>query len=190
VGGRLGVSAGYKRYIAAKRCGQLGAHDTRSDECVDYRYSVSGFFQTLSYPILSYAKCSRPDTTADSSCAYSAGDMYTMRERLLNDAAARDRGNAEELTRQIHETSDLTSTLAKLETAEDQLRTLQANLIAERVARTQIERENDTTSEDMRDCRNELASAVRALRRAREEGKRTDEERRRLARCFEETKTQ
>ncbi len=116
--------------------------------------------------------------------------MYTMRERLLNDAAARDRGNAEELTRQIHETSDLTSTLAKLETAEDQLRTLQANLIAERVARTQIERENDTTSEDMRDCRNELASAVRALRRAREEGKRTDEERRRLARCFEETKTQ
>lgn len=116
--------------------------------------------------------------------------MYTMRNRLEQEVDARDHKHADELSRQLHETSDLAATLAKLETAEDQLRTLQATLIAERVARTQIERENDTTAEDMKDCRNELASAVRALRRAREEGKRTDEEKRRLARCFEETKTQ
>ncbi len=119
----------------------------------------------------------------------SAGDMYTMRDRLLNASAARDRDNADELTRKLHETSDLAATLAKLETAEDQLRALQATLIAERVARLQIERENDLSSGDMKDCR-ELAGAVRALRRAREEGKRTEEERRRLARCFEEMKTQ
>ena len=113
-----------------------------------------------------------------------------MRDRLLNAAAAHDRDHTDELSRQLHETSDLVAALSKLGTTEDQLRTLQATLIAERVARTQIERENDMTTEDMRDCRNELAGAVRALRRAREEGKRTEEERRRLARCFEETKTQ
>jgi len=113
-----------------------------------------------------------------------------MRNRLMNAAAADDRDHAVELDRRLHDTSDLAAALAKLGSGEDQLRTLQATLIAERVARTQIEQENDLTSEDMRDCRNELAGAVRALRRSRDEGKRTDEERRRLARCFEETKTQ
>lgn len=78
------------------------------------------------------------------------------------------------------------SAWAKLEATEEQLRTLQATLIAERVARTQVEQQAQTTADDMRDYRHELASAVRALRRARDEGKRNDEERRRLQRAFEE----
>lgn len=118
------------------------------------------------------------------------GDMYTMRDRLLRQQASREELAAAALRQQLDETSQLAATVAKLEVAEDQLRTLQATLIAERVARTQIEREVELRSDDMSGCRNELASAVRALRRSREEGRRTDEEKRRLARCFEETKTQ
>jgi hypothetical protein len=40
----------------------------------------------------------------------------------------------------------------------------------------------------MRDYRNELSGAVRALRRARDEGKKNEEEKRRLMRAFEEAK--
>jgi hypothetical protein len=116
--------------------------------------------------------------------------MYAMRHRLLAQQAAQEQLHNDAITRKLHETGKLAGTLAKLEAAEDQLRTLQATLIAERVARTQKEQEVEIFQEDVRDCKTELASAVRALRRAREEGKRGDEERKRLARCFEETKSQ
>jgi hypothetical protein len=116
--------------------------------------------------------------------------MYTMRDRLLAEHAAQEQAEHEAINHQIQETSRLAGTLAKLEAAEEQLRTMQATLIAERVARTQKEQEAARVNEDARDCKVELAGAVRALRRAREEGKRGDEERRRLNRCFEETKSQ
>lgn len=113
-----------------------------------------------------------------------------MRERLLNTQARQGNTHDEELARQFEETSRLAATLTKLESAEKQLRHLQATLIAEQVARTQIEQDRETRADDLKDCKNELAGAVRALRRARDEGTRGDEERRRLARAFDETKTQ
>lgn len=96
--------------------------------------------------------------------------MQAMRDRLVNEQA----------------NPGLVTALAKLEASEEQLRSLQATLIAERVARTQIEQQAQTAVDDMRDYRHELASAVRALRRARDEGKKNEEERRRLQRSFEE----
>lgn len=123
---------------------------------------------------------------SDHQLTLSAGNMYTMRDRLLNAAAAQDHAQTAEMARHIDDASHLAAALAKLETAEEQLRTLQATLIAERVARTQIQHRAEEESSSMRECRNELANAVRALRRAREEGKRTEEEKRRLQRSFEE----
>ena len=83
-----------------------------------------------------------------------------MREKLVNEQIARDAEHAAELTRHIDETAQLAAALAKLEATEDQLRTLQATLIAEKVARTQIENEAKENAENMRECRDELASAV------------------------------
>ena len=116
--------------------------------------------------------------------------MYTMRERILFKRAAEDAAHDATIIRQLDETSRLAATLAKLEATEDQLRQAQATLIAERVARTHLEGEWAQRDEDVRDTRDELTRAVRALQRARDEGRRTDEERRRINRCFEETKTQ
>jgi hypothetical protein len=116
--------------------------------------------------------------------------MYGLRDRLLQVQAQQDAEANASVNQHMTEASRLAAALAKLENAEDQLRNLQATLIAERVARTQVERDASSSTDSMRECRNELASAVRALRRARDEGKRTEEERRRLARCFEETKNQ
>lgn len=96
--------------------------------------------------------------------------MQAMRDRLVNEQA----------------NPTLVSALAKLEASEEQLRSLQATLIAERVARTQVEQQAQMGADDLREYRHELASAVRALRRARDEGKKNDEDRRRLQRAFDE----
>lgn len=119
-----------------------------------------------------------------------AGDMYDMRARLLSAHAADERGHAADLSRQLNDASQLASALSKLSSTENQLRQVQATLIAERVARTQVEQEHDLHVGDARGIKTELAGAVRALRKAKFEGKRVEEERRRLARAFEEAKTQ
>lgn len=124
----------------------------------------------------------------------SFGDMYTMRDRLLNETTASLRGDVnpdrKSVHKQISDAAELAAAMAKLEVAEEQIRDLQARVIAEKVARDQLERTSGMSDESMRDCKNELAGAVRALRRAREEGKKAEEERKALARCFEETKAQ
>ena len=113
-----------------------------------------------------------------------------MRERLLKEAEMKNHNSDEQIKAQLNSTAELAATVIKLERAEEQLRTLQATLFAEQVARTQIEREAEQSQEDVKECKDELASAIRALRRAREEGQRGDEERKRLQRCFETTKNQ
>jgi hypothetical protein len=116
--------------------------------------------------------------------------MMAMRSRLLQTQAAEQSHELEQVNQHILDATELAKALTKLETTEEQLRMLQATLIAERVARTQMERHVQDGEGDIKDIKNELSAAVRALRRAREEGKRNEEERRRLARCFEETKVQ
>ncbi|WWC90045.1 uncharacterized protein L201_004976 [Kwoniella dendrophila CBS 6074] len=115
-------------------------------------------------------------------------DMYDHRDRLLRQESNRNQEHIEEIQRQIKEAKNLASTATKLEAAEKQLRELQARLIAEQVARTQIEQESSIKEEEMQNYQNEWASAVRALRRARDEGKKSDEEKRRIQRCFEEAR--
>lgn len=102
----------------------------------------------------------------------SVSNMQAMRNRLMSQQAD----------------PTLVTTMARLEASEAQMRDLQATLIAERVARTQLERQAQQRLDDMRDYRHELSGAVRALRRARDEGKRNEEEKRRLMRAFEEAK--
>jgi len=113
-----------------------------------------------------------------------ARNMYSMRDRLQSEAIEQHANHEAEIQTSTH----LATTLTKLEQAESQLRTLQATLIAERVARTQIVRQVEEKEDRMRNYKLELAAAVRALRRAREEGKKTEEEKRRVARAFEEAR--
>ena len=116
--------------------------------------------------------------------------MVEMRDRLIHNQQNQSAHQMAAINQQIADASHLAAALTKLETTQDQLRTLQATLISERVARTQMERRSHEGEEDVRDVKNELAGAVRALRRAKEEAKRNEEEKRKLARCFEDTKFQ
>jgi septal ring factor EnvC (AmiA/AmiB activator) len=116
--------------------------------------------------------------------------MLEMRERLISSNHAQQAHELGAINQHIVDASALAAALTKLESTQDQLRTLQATLVAERVARTQMERRSHEGEDDVRDVRNELAGAVRALRRAKEEAKKNEEEKRRLAKCFEETKVQ
>ncbi|ORY33794.1 hypothetical protein BCR39DRAFT_268546 [Naematelia encephala] len=118
------------------------------------------------------------------------GDMHAMRDRLLRSQSQRDRYEGQRLAQKIDEASQLAAACAKLEAAQEQVRTLQATLIAEQVARHQLEDASKLDDHNFRECRNELSTAVRALRRSREEQRRTDEERRKIARGFEQVKTQ
>lgn len=93
-----------------------------------------------------------------------------MRERLLNQV-------------------DPVTTLARLQAAELQLRELQATLIAERVARSQIEKTAQDRAENLAEYRHEFSEAVRALRRARDEGAVVEEERKRILRAYESSKS-
>ncbi|KAJ9097709.1 hypothetical protein QFC21_004747 [Naganishia friedmannii] len=71
---------------------------------------------------------------------------------------------------------------------QSEIRSLQARIIAEHVSRSTLERNVADKAEQAREYRTELASAVRALRRAKEETKKLDEERRKGVRLYEETR--
>jgi tellurite resistance protein len=114
--------------------------------------------------------------------------MLAMRDRLQADAEAAAQRHDRELHSQLVNTSKLSSTMTRLQDAEEQLRTLQATLIAEKVGRTEAERRSQVHNDEVRKFKTELAGAVRALRRAREEAKRGEEERRRVLRGWEEAK--
>ena len=111
--------------------------------------------------------------------------MQAMRDKLLDAQAAQQAVQTAELAAQIDDAARLASALTKLESTEEQLRTLQATLIAERVARSQSERDASLYEHDVRDIKEELASAVRALRRARNEGRKSEDERRAMLRAYE-----
>ncbi|KAJ9094845.1 hypothetical protein QFC19_007774 [Naganishia cerealis] len=71
---------------------------------------------------------------------------------------------------------------------QSEIRTLQARIIAEHVSRSTLEKNVADNAEQAREYRSELASAVRALRRAKEETKKLDEERKKGMRLYEETR--
>ena len=111
--------------------------------------------------------------------------MYAMRDRLLSEAANEKAVQAATVNRKLDETARLAAALAKLESTQTQLRTLQATLIAEKVARTQLQERADVEAGDMKECRDELAAAIRALKRSRDEGQRGDDEKKSLAKSVE-----
>lgn len=61
-------------------------------------------------------------------------------------------------------------------------------MIAEQVGRSGVEHESQKKAEEARRYRDELAGAVRALRRAKEETRKLDEERKKGLRLYEETR--
>lgn len=77
---------------------------------------------------------------------------------------------------------------SQLKSLRNTVRDLQARIIAEQVTRSETEREAVARAEEVRTYRDELAGAVRALRRAKEESRKLDEERRKGLRLFEETR--
>lgn len=114
--------------------------------------------------------------------------MLAMRDRLQAEADASAYQQDHALQLQLLSTSKLSSAVTRLQEAEAQLRTIQATLIAEKVGRTEAERRSEMQRDEVKVFKNELAGAVRALRRAREEAKRGEEERRRVQRGWEEAK--
>lgn len=109
-------------------------------------------------------------------------------DRAAAEQAARDEHVAAHLAKEVEKTLQLADTAARLAIAEDQLRSLQANLIAECMKTSEHERKASDASEKRERYKTELATAVSALRRARDDGKKSEEERRRLLRAFEETR--
>jgi len=77
---------------------------------------------------------------------------------------------------------------SQLNSLQATVRDLQARIIAEQVTRSETEREAMARAEEVRTYRDELAGAVRALRRAKDESHKLDEERRKGLRLFEETR--
>lgn len=69
-----------------------------------------------------------------------------------------------------------------------QIRTLQARIIASHVSRSSLERDISEKTDEAREYRTELGEAVRALKRARAETRKLDEERRKGVRLYEETR--
>jgi chromosome segregation ATPase len=82
----------------------------------------------------------------------------------------------------------LQTTKKQVDSLSSEIRALQAQIIAEKVGRCEVEKAAMKRNEQVRIYRDELAAAVRALRRAKEETKRLEEERRKGARLYEETK--
>lgn len=76
----------------------------------------------------------------------------------------------------------------EIERLQSQVRTLQARIIAEHVSRSSLEKDVVDKTEQAREYRTELANAVRALKRAKEETRKLDEERKKGMRLYEETR--
>lgn len=89
---------------------------------------------------------------------------------------------AEEKERTLHRSK------SQLDSLQSTVRDLQARIIAEQVQHSETERESNARAEQVRTYRDELAGAVRALKRAKEESRKLDEERRKGVRLFEETR--
>lgn len=89
---------------------------------------------------------------------------------------------AEEKERTLHRSK------SQLDSLQSTVRDLQARITAEQVQHSETERESNARAEQVRTYRDELAGAVRALKRAKEESRKLDEERRKGVRLFEETR--
>jgi hypothetical protein len=76
----------------------------------------------------------------------------------------------------------------EVERLQSQVRTLQARIIAEHVSRSSLERDVVDKTDEAREYRTELSNAVRALKRAKEETRKLDEERKKGMRLYEETR--
>ncbi|GMK56873.1 hypothetical protein CspeluHIS016_0307130 [Cutaneotrichosporon spelunceum] len=82
----------------------------------------------------------------------------------------------------------LVDTTNRLQEAEDALRTLQLKLVAEKLRTGEAKRLAAEAAAKREADRRELALAVAILRRAKDDGRRGEEERQRLLRAFEEAK--
>lgn len=116
--------------------------------------------------------------------------MYTLRDQLNEAAFIEQQVMDAHIANQVQEAADLASAAAKLEAAEKELRHLQAKLIAERVERTEVERKAQERQKAAGKYKTELETAVRALRKAREDERRTEREKRHAARAFEGARDQ
>lgn len=142
----------------------------------------------LDYP---YVSPGRPALTARNMRAHRAALLREQEERdakAAAEAAARDERAAADLAREMQHALELADTAARLAAAEEQLRSLQATLVAERMKTTAHERRAAEERERRERYRAELALAVSVLRRAKDDGKRSEKERRRLQRAFEEAR--
>ncbi|BEJ13597.1 hypothetical protein CspHIS471_0307710 [Cutaneotrichosporon sp. HIS471] len=135
----------------------------------------------------------------DTSPLYLANDRSMKAHRAALIAAQRekearaedeqeDREAAAAKAEQVRGALRLAETTYRLKEAEGALRTLQAKLVAEKLRTGEVERRAAETAAKREADRRELAVTVSILRRAKDDSRRGEEERRRLLRAFEETK--
>ncbi|GHJ88686.1 hypothetical protein NliqN6_5088 [Naganishia liquefaciens] len=125
-------------------------------------------------------------TTVGAGTAVDAVPFSSMRS--MNGALKREQRREEHDA--PSETSPVThpSATATTTALQSQIRTLQAQIIASHVSRSSLERNVLDAHDEARAYRAELAEAVRALRRAKAETKKLDDERRKGVRLYEETR--
>ncbi len=110
-------------------------------------------------------------------------------ERAAAAKAAHDAAQADAMAEQVKQALQLAAATNRLAAAADALRTLQAKLVAEKLRTGEHERRAAEIAAKRAADRQELAVAVSVLRRAKDDGRRSEEERRRLLRAFEEAKS-
>lgn len=113
-----------------------------------------------------------------------------MRDRLLAEQHATEMLKQSQIDHTLNDAVQLASALARLEAQQDQLRDLHAHLISEQVHRRLAEERVNSNSENMAGVKNELASAIRALRAARDDARLNEQERSALKKSFDVAQVQ
>jgi hypothetical protein len=111
--------------------------------------------------------------------------MAKMRESVLAQQEAANRAAQAKIESYHAEAVQLASALARLEAQQAQLRDLNATLLAEQVYRKMAEQKAASHGETLAGIKNELATAIRALRSARNDAKMSEEERAGLKRSYD-----
>ncbi|KLT44410.1 hypothetical protein CC85DRAFT_17589 [Cutaneotrichosporon oleaginosum] len=115
--------------------------------------------------------------------------QHRRAERVVDAQDARDADQAAAVAEQLRNSLQLAQSNDRLQAAEAAVRDLQARLVVEKLRTGQVERRAAEAEAKRAADKAELAVAVSILRRVKDDKRRTEEERRRALRAFEEAKS-
>lgn len=116
--------------------------------------------------------------------------MQRMRDRLLAEQASAEKLRQAEIDHAVNDAKKLAKAMAKVDSQRRQLREVESALFSEQIHRQLAESRVASNSESMTGIKNELGSAIRALRSARDDARLNEEERAALKRSFDMAQVQ